>query len=131
MSILVINSKGNWKNHKDSSSEIFPKSQQANTGGSYPNSKELLSGPPQPLYQIPQRSHALISSPRWVQKGARVPNRCWHPSSSTKSTYMIITARQFTSVIQTSRQTKQINEAGKLVMHWILLMIQWIIASIY
>jgi hypothetical protein len=37
-------------------------------------------------------SHTHLSSPKWVQNGARVPNSSWHPSSSSSCSKRIITA---------------------------------------
>jgi hypothetical protein len=110
---MFVNIKDHWESIKGLTSNAFTKLQQANKGGSYLNSKELLSGPPQPLYQTQQRSHAQISSPRWVQKGARVPNRCWHPSSSIKLTVRVITASSSSHLSSKQGQAIQINEIHK------------------
>ena len=45
-----------------------------------------------------------ISLPRRVQRELGSPINDWHPSSSIKSTYMIITAKQFTSFIYLKNQ---------------------------
>ena len=68
--------------------------------GSYHDSTKWLSRPPQPTANI--SSHHITTQEGSVR--ARVPNRCWHPSSYIQFIHMIITVKQFTSFIHLVKQ---------------------------
>jgi hypothetical protein len=108
------------------SSNAFTKPQQANKGGSYLNSKELLSRSPQPQNQ-PTKPPIITQR---VQSELGSPTNGWHPSSSRKSKKRIITELQFIHLSIWPSQTRQRIEIHKQPVVRHLQMIQRITASI-
>jgi hypothetical protein len=99
--------------------------------GSYPDSTKWLSRPPQPIANISSqhKNHTSLSI-FGFSRGLGYTTEVVIQLALVNLINMIITARQFTSFIQITRQMKQINETDKLLMHRDLQMIQWTIASI-
>jgi hypothetical protein len=73
----------------------------------------MLLRPTQPHQSIQTVSQTQISSPKRVQRGARVPTSCWHPCSSIILIIRFITASSSSHLSNISWQAIQRNEVNK------------------